>query len=146
MRLILLFFICAENDVPDALASALGNDDSRYDGIWIFASNNSSLQASDIRGHRCKRKASTKQMAQCVRSYSHSHIPAKVPQLPPGAYVDSCSGCRVILVHDTWKLTCSHCDGAKASATDFSLELSACEYFDNVEGQLACGTHAKLEL
>ena len=63
--------------------------------------------------HRCKRKASTKQLAHCIRGHASVRFPAKVPALPAGPYQHTCSGCQVLAVHGALQLRCKHCAGAK---------------------------------
>ena len=106
----------SKNDLPPELVAKLGPDPKRHEvrhthptipcfpmcgrakgsggwqGVWLFAAGENATTV----GRRCKRKASTKELASWVRAQAAIAFPAKVPELPAGPYSSTCSGCRVM--------------------------------------------------
>ena len=142
-----------KNDVPLSLAQAMGGDTKRFDGIWIFpaveagseGAENAVKPAAPL-AHRCKRKASTKEMAQCIRKHAAVPFPAKVPGLPQGPYENTCSRCAVVSARGKLLLRCQHCNGAPPTQTEAAIALDACSEFTNVDGQLGCAVASSTEL
>lgn len=130
----------SKNDIPAPLATMLGDEAKRYEGIWLFKAGLQCCDSGSI-GERCKRKASTKDLAAWVRKQASTRFPARVPDLPPGPYVDTCSGCRIMSVHEVLRLRCKQCNGGSATQLMTEMDLSACSGdhgFANVGGQLGC--------
>ena len=86
-----------KNDIPATLAKAMGADKSRFEGIWVFSSQVD--EAPVAPAYRCKRKASTKELAQCIKNHVGVAFPAKVSST--GALVVPCDELHPKLGSDT---------------------------------------------
>ena len=128
----------SKNDVPSPLASMLGGEPKQYEGIWLFKAGLQCCNTTSI-GERCKRKASTKELASWIRKHAVIQFPARVPELPPGPYNETCSGCRIMSVYEDLKLRCKQCNGGSATQLITEMSLSECtEGFENRGGKLGC--------
>ena len=130
-------FDMSKNDVPSPLASMLGGDPKRYEGVWLFKAGLQCCNTTSV-GERCKRKASTKELAGWIRKHAAIQFPARVPELPAGPYTETCSGCRIMSVHEELRLRCRQCNGGSATQLMTELSLSECTEFENRGGKLGC--------
>ena len=139
----------SKNDIPPMLAKLLGGDPKRYEGVWLFKAaagggggGGGGDGEEDNIGERCKRKASTKELASWVQKRAVIQFPAKVPALPSGPYNETCRDCRVMSVREVVKLRCKHCDGGSATQLMTEADLSTCAAFTNLGGELGCAEAA----